>query len=389
MKQQIFNRTIFTGDNLPILRGMNTESVDLVYLDPPFNSNRNYQAPIGSEAAGAAFKDAWTLDDVDVAWWELIKTHHPALEKLITAAGDLGGRGDKSYLIYMAIRLLELRRILKNTGSIYLHCDQTMSHSLKMVMDAVFGKLNFKNEIIWCYGLGGSSKRQFSKKHDNIYFYTKTDSYFFSKPVEPSSSAMMRGKPKGMIDVWNIPTINNMAKERTGYPTQKPLALLDPIIQAASNEGDIVLDPFCGCATTCIAAEKHKRQWTGIDISEKSVELVKKRLLKELAIGEKKEQIVFDDKIIHRTDIPTRSETGLRPSDNIKKILYVQQEGFCNGCQMHFLLRNLMLDHIVPKAHGGQDTDDNLQLLCGACNSTKSTDTMADLMTRLQTQSVR
>ena len=131
------NQTIWTADNLPVLRGMNDKSVDLIYLDPPFNSKTNYAAPIGSQAAGAEFKDTWTLDDLDIAWLDLIEAKYPALNKVIHAAMT---KSDKSYLIYMAVRLLEMKRILKDTGSIYLHCDPTMSHYLKLVMDAIFGK---------------------------------------------------------------------------------------------------------------------------------------------------------------------------------------------------------------------------------------------------------
>ena len=146
-KQQTPNHTIFTGDNLDILRGMDSESVDLIYLDPPFNSNRHYKAPIGSQAAGAEFKDAWTFEDTKEAWWGLIADEHPAIYKVIDAAGDVGSKGDKAYLIYMAMRLLEMHRILKPIGSIYLHCDDVMSHSLKMVMDAIFGRKNFGTKL--------------------------------------------------------------------------------------------------------------------------------------------------------------------------------------------------------------------------------------------------
>ena len=139
-------KTIFTGDNLPIMRGINSESIDLIYLDPPFNSNANYAAPIGSKAAGAEFKDTWTLNDVNNAWLDLIETKHPALNRVIHAAMT---NSDKSYLIYMSVRLLEMKRILRSTGSIYLHCDPTMSHYLKLVMDAIFGKENYRAEIIW------------------------------------------------------------------------------------------------------------------------------------------------------------------------------------------------------------------------------------------------
>ena len=171
----IANRTMWTGDNLPVRRGLNSASVDLIYLDPPFNSNKNYSAPIGSEAAGAAFRDTWTLDDVDVAWHGEIAEQDPAVYAVIDAAGVAHGAGMKSYLIMMAVRLIEMRRLLKPTGSLYLHCDPTASHYLKMMLDAVFGTGNFKNEVVWCYKSGGASKRQFAKKHDLLLFYAKAD----------------------------------------------------------------------------------------------------------------------------------------------------------------------------------------------------------------------
>ena len=171
MKPNWSNQTIWTGDNLPILRGMNSESVDLIYLDPPFNSKANYAAPIGSKAAGAAFKDTWTLSDVDAEWINLIEAKHPALYRVLLAAMT---SSDKSYLAYMAARLLEMRRVLKPTGSIYLHCDPTMSHYLKLVMDAVFGRLKFKNEVVWDYSFRLMHlPRFFNRKHDVILFYTK------------------------------------------------------------------------------------------------------------------------------------------------------------------------------------------------------------------------
>ena len=143
------DKTIWTGDNLDILRGLNSESVDLIYLDPPFNSNRNYAAPVGSRAAGAAFKDTWTLSDLDTAWMGLIADEQPAMYKVIETAGLTHGKGMQSYLCMMAVRLLEMRRVLKDTGSIYLHCDPTASHYLKLLLDTVFGPANFRSEIIW------------------------------------------------------------------------------------------------------------------------------------------------------------------------------------------------------------------------------------------------
>ena len=366
------NRTMFIRDNIEVLRGMNSESVDLIYLDPPFNKGRQYAAPVGSSAAGAEFKDAWTLDDMKEEWVEEIEEQNPALHHAIIAAGFTQGESTQGYLTYMAIRLLELRRALKSTGSIYLHCDPTASHYLKALMDAIFGDDNFRNEVIWNYGLGGSSQRMYSKKHDVLLFYTKTGDYYFKKPLVPATSNRMRGQLKGATDVWAIPSINNMAKERTGYPTQKPLALLERIVGASSNPNDLVFDPFCGCATACVAAEKLGREWIGIDIAPKAYELVVDRLAREVRVGSSEHPTLTGWNVIRRTDVPVRTDVGQRlRSRNIKATLYGQQAGYCNGCEEHFRIQNLEIDHIVPVSKGGQDMDANLQLLCGSCNRIK------------------
>ena len=166
------NRTMWTGDNLDIMRGMNSETVDLIYLDPPFNSNRNYSAPIGSQAAGAAFKDTWTLSDVDEAWHGEVADRESGVYEAINASGVTHGKGMKSYLIMMAVRLLEMRRLLKPTGSLYLHCDPTASHYLKTLMDAVFGKDNFRNEVIWKRTSSHNRAKRWGPIHDTLPFYS-------------------------------------------------------------------------------------------------------------------------------------------------------------------------------------------------------------------------
>ncbi|MDE0086050.1 MAG: DNA methyltransferase, partial [Candidatus Poribacteria bacterium] len=389
--------TIFTGDNLPIMRGMNSESVDLIYLDPPFNSNANYAAPIGSKAAGAEFKDTWTLDDVDNAWLDLIETKYPALNRVIHAAMT---NSDKSYLIYMAARLLEMKRILKDTGSIYLHCDPTMSHYLKLVMDAVFRKKNFKREVTW----SNEDTSGFKSKANNwirvgeiLLYYTKSEKYTFNKQYHSLDektikrydkidengkrfkiyknkdgserrSYLKKDRGASIGSVWtDIPSFQkvNNTGENTGYPTQKPLALLDRIIKASSNEGDLVLDPFCGCATTLVAADRLQRDWIGIDLSGKAAELVVERI--------KADQGLFEE-IITRTDIPKRTDLGDIPRYNApqnRTRLYGEQEGYCNGCGEHFQMQNLEVDHIIAETSGGTDHIDNLQLLCGHCNRVK------------------
>jgi len=431
------NRTIFEGDNLHILRGFDSETIDLIYLDPPFNSNKTYEAPIGSAAAGAAFKDAWTLSDLDNAWHGELAESEPGLYSAISAAEFTHGKSMKAYLIMMGIRMLQMRRVLKPTGSIYLHCDPTAGHYLKLVMDAVFGTENFRNEIAWCYRGAGYPKKDFGRRHDILFRYSKGAEYLFNlDDVREEYAEATKARFKHYIgnkrkqgdfgvqklnplgkhpdDWWQIQPIAPSAKERTGYPTQKPLVLLDRIIKASSNKGDMVLDPFCGCATTCIAAEALQRQWIGIDLSAKAVELVKMRLKRDLSFNED-ESNLLGDKVIHRKDIPTRlqpeephqihidalfgikdlstlgplSEGELWLFKSHKQALFGLQEGKCNGCEVLFPFRNMTIDHIHPRSKGGTDDPENLQLLCAACNSTKGDRTQAYLIQALKEQGVR
>ena len=179
------NRTLWTGDNLDIMRGMNSETVDLIYLDPPFNSNKNYSAPIGSEAAGAAFKDTWALNDVDEAWHGEIADRDPHVYAAIDAAGLTHGKGMKSYLIMMTVRLMEMRRILKDTGSIYLHCDPTASHYIKAMMDTIFGHKNFRNEIIWKRANAHNDPKGYGRISDTILFYMKGNNSTWNTQYTP------------------------------------------------------------------------------------------------------------------------------------------------------------------------------------------------------------
>ena len=383
------NRTLWTGDNLDVMRGMNSASVDLIYLDPPFNSKRDYAAPIGSEAAGAAFKDTWGLSDIDVEWLNLIETKHPRLHKIIKAAVT---KSDMSYLIYMAARIIEMHRILKPTGSIYLHCDPTMSHYLKLLMDAIFGRNNFQNEFIWYYGGGGASQKRWGRKHDVLLFYSNGGKWIFHADAvrvphkwtdgqKRADGSERSDKGKLADDVWQHHAVMPWAKERTGYPTQKPLALLERIIKASSNDGDVVLDPFCGCATACIASERLDRQWAGIDISPKAVELVRSRARRELTHAVMSGAKIFE--AIARTDIPIRTDLGKIPRYNSaanRTDLYGKQKGNCAGCEEHFEDRHLEVDHIIARSKGGTDHLDNLQLLCSSCNRVKGNRGMEYLM---------
>ena len=182
------DKTIWTGDNLDILRGMNSECVDLIYLDPPFNSNRNHAAPVGSKAAGTAFKDTWSLSDLDVAWMGLIADERPAVANLLHTARLTHGKGMQSYLTMMAMRLLEMRRVLKDTGSIYLHCDPTAGAYLKLLMDAIFGARQYRNEIEWKRTTSRSDAKRWGRVHDRILFYSTGDKATWNGAYMPLAS---------------------------------------------------------------------------------------------------------------------------------------------------------------------------------------------------------
>ena len=441
MPANFVDKTIWTGDNLDILRGLNSESVDLIYLDPPFNSNRDYAAPVGSRAAGAAFKDTWTLSDLDVAWMGLIADEHPAIYRTIEAAGLTHGKGMQSYLCMMAVRLLEMRRVLKDTGSVYLHCDPTASHYLKSLMDAVFGAEQFRSEVTWRRtNAKGLAFKGYPNNADFLLYYSKGDDFTWIRPFRPHDPAYVdkfyrhvepetgrryqladlvnpnQDRPNltyeflGVTRVWrwtkermqvaydaglvvqqqpgsvprlkryldemkgntvdtiwdDIRPIQARSPERTGYPTQKPLALLERIIAASSNPGDMVLDPFAGCATACVAAEKLGRRWVGIDLSPKAVELVNLRLRDFMG------DLFHDRLVTARTDIPRRTDidTPINYRKN-KHVLFGEQEGRCNGCKTEFPYRIMEVDHVIPRSRGGTDHMDNLQLLCSHCTRIK------------------
>lgn len=355
---------LFYGDNLDVLRRyVKDETVDLVYLDPPFNSNANYSVLFGhadgsrSAAQIQAFEDTWRWDQAAAAiFQDAVVNGGPVATALTSFQTLLGPSTMLAYLSMMAPRLVELRRVLKPTGSLYLHCDPTASHYLKLLMDAVFGAAFFRNEIIWKRTSGRKAKKQFGRVHDTILLYSRTADATWTNPTVPQTADTLRGhdvlrQPDGnvyrladltapeirggdtgepwrgfnptakgrhwayfradldrfdeqgqihwskgggqprlkipvedlpgraLVDVWtDLDPINSAAAERLGYPTQKPVALLERIIAASSKPGDVVLDPFCGCGTTIEAAEKLERRWIGIDLTYLAISLIKSRL---------------------------------------------------------------------------------------------------------------
>jgi DNA modification methylase len=307
---------LFYGDNLDVLdQYIKDESIDLVYLDPPFNSKKSYNvlfkthAKTDSAAQIEAFSDTWVWSpDTEAAYNMLAESAPNDVSDAIEAMRRLLTENDVlAYLVMMTQRLLEIHRVLKPTGSMFLHCDPTASHYLKVMLDAIFGPTNFVNEIAWCYDTGGRAKGHFPRKHDVIFWYGKTKDRFFDydavavqrdfstmhetvqtdKDGRPYQANVKNGKEyryyldKGVLpnDWWtDIQALNPAAKERLGYPTQKPLALLERIINAACPLDGVVLDPFCGCGTTIDAAVRLNRAWIGIDITYIAIDLIEKRL---------------------------------------------------------------------------------------------------------------
>lgn len=358
--------TLYFGDNLQVLREFPDACVDLVYLDPPFNSKRDYNyiyrdlAGAGDTAQEQAFSDTWTMEGAAADFREVTESGRPE-GKLIDTLHEVFGDGSLvAYLAVMALRLRELHRVLKDTGSLYLHCDEAAGPYLKLVLDCVFGPEHFRTEVIWQRTNVHNDSQHWSDVRDGIYCFTKTDRCTWNPQYEPYSAEYLASKyrhrdpdgrlyqldnmtspnprpnmmyewlgfphpamgwryeratmqrlhdegriwypthPDGSLDttrrprlkryldeqagrllgnIWtDINPINAMAAERLGYPTQKPLALLERIIAASSNPGDLVLDPFCGCGTAVAAAQKLGRQWVGIDITSLAVNLIRERL---------------------------------------------------------------------------------------------------------------
>lgn len=402
------NRTFFLHDNLEVLQNINSECIDLIYLDPPFNKNKKFTAPIGSSAEGAEFKDIFREEDLKDEWLQTVEEDQPELNHYLNGVKGVGKKHNFAYLAYMAIRLSECQRILKKTGSIYLHCDPTMSHYLKTTMDCIWGEDQFRNEIVWRRAVAHNDPKRFGNNTDRLLYYrasaksiwntvstpktaeelTKSypssderGSYRSENLTDPGLSSGESGRVWRGYDVtdkgrcWSAPltgayakwieaniipdyrktksvlgrldlldsaglirhpkkgqagwpglkryrmadtgkpvqslfidisgfTNYNKGKEWIGYPTQKPLALLERVIKASSNQGDIVLDAFCGCATTCIAAERLERKWIGIDVSYKAYDLVKERLEREVARPDE----LFSEEVHLTTKLPVRRD---------------------------------------------------------------------------------
>ena len=454
--QNFPDNVLYNMDNLDVLRGMNSETVDLIATDPPFNKKRNRAASAGM------YEDAWRWEDdpsmvdrpdqwlwqpVHRIWLDQIKDENPALFSVIEATRLTQDDDTAAFLCFLGVRLLAMHRVLKPTGSIYLHCDHSANAYIRMVMDAVFGAKNFRNEIAWCYKTRPQAKKHFGRKHDTILFYSKTATDQFNwkavaRPLSEESKKKYRLTDKegrryrlqgrgitnspirsakdvnpeweekhpelvvrdylenkigvALEDWWiDIGIINQAASERTGSPDQKPLALYERIIKASSNSGDLVLDPFAGCATTPIAAHNLGRRWVGIDRREDAAYHITNRLL---GLGINVDEFKVQQQALIpelqgsceiRYEAPVRTDGGETAAPGLAQVfnqrrpalmshremknLLIQHCGlFCWGC--NFIApdpRHLALDHINPKADGGSNDLDNRSLMCTPCNTAK------------------
>ena len=417
------NRTLYHGDNLDFLKGINSGTVNLIATDPPFNKSRDFHATPDSLAAGASFTDRWRWDvDVHPQWIDEIKDDYPGVWQAIENGRINHSSSMAAFLCWLGVRLIQMHRVLADDGSLYLHIDHTAHAYVKCLMDAIFGRQRFRNEIIWAYRGGGVPKSDFARKHDTILRYSKTGKVTFNvdavripyseyseerlqytarsfRPNRTYDNYVQNPDGKHPEDWWVMQPIMPSSKERVGYPTQKPLELYERIIKASSDEGDVVLDPFCGCATTPIAAERLSRQWIGMDIWDGAYNVVKERLesIGLTSDAASDTRLVTLGDINYTTTPPVRTDETdddpdvpdlvLRPTRvkakwellthaEMREILAGAQSNgdtiICAGCGIALPVRYMQLDHNWPRKDGGENVITNRILLCGPCNLSKS-----------------
>lgn len=452
------NRTLFVADNIHILRGMNSESVDCIATDPPFNAKRVFNAPLGSRSAAQRFDDRWRWDEVTDEWQDVIATDHPAIKEIIEAAavieggsidhrtGKIGtGRVKSSiaaYLAYMAPRIVETHRVLKPTGVLFLQCDGEANAYLRLLLDAVFGRSRLINEItVRRTAAKGLASRRLPRNSDTVFAYGKGAKWKWNGSHEPydmanldektlqqyakidegrrySLDSLVNPNPNrpnltyeflGVTRVWrwtkermetahaagrvvqtkpgNVPRFKRYLDEQPGKPrddvwsdigqaessdvewaTRKPVSLYRRLIECATDEGDMVCDPFAGCATTCVAAEQLRREWIGIDIDPVAKSVTMERLAGETGLNMQVQPVTVR-KSLKRRDIPQIDD------DKLRQILWNGQGRRCANpyCDAESLrVVDMELDHRIPESRGGHYDQANRIALCGNCNRRKS-----------------
>ena len=430
--QNFPDNILYELDNLDVLRGMNSETIDLIATDPPFNTRRNRSGTAGFYVDNwkwgdtGILPDQWAWNEVHPVWLEQIKDDNPALHDVITAARSSHDDGIAAFLCFLSVRLMECHRVLKPTGSIYLHCDHAANGYIRMAMDAIFGPKNFRNEVVWCYRGGGVPSNAFARKHDTLFFYANGGTNTFTRQrvaYSPASTQLVSGRggvsidgrPRdldqgaAMPDWWtDINSLQTWSPERTGSPDQKPLPLYERIIEASSKPGDLVLDPFAGCATTIVAARNLGRRWIGIDRRADARYHVVCRLLgirardAEATVRKRPDLADWLDEQLakydahYSTDAPERTDEGetaapglgpvyTTPRQPWQRLNHAEMRGIlgqaqpgaasdlvvCAGCGREMELPFMVLDHVTPKSGFGENYITNRVLLCGPCNGRK------------------
>ena len=459
------SRGVYIADNLELLRALNDACVDLVCIDPPFAKNETFgkknnkardplkpplsqaekdnelrllaewgiRNPRDAERAKivwpeTAYKDIWSWEkDIHESWVESLEQYYPAVGKVIDATRYTHSEGTAAYLCFMALRLIEIHRVLKATGSLYLHCDHTTNSYLRLLVDAVFGKDNFRNDIIWSYQRWTGATQTFQRMHDTIFFYAKSEGATFNQLTEAYSvKSQHRGRrhstfdgsgkiqqvytedssqQEAMRDVWEISYLNSQARERVGYPTQKPVELAERVIASSSNPGDVVLDCFAGCAYTAVAAERLGRRWVACDLNPRAWTVFKRQFNKpSLALltcddQTSGQQVMADNPVvtIHgpgqlpartspvREDEPKAFQLPERKfkvpasiipeAEMLVELLKLSDYkawccGFANRRPDGAIVettRNFHLDHIAPKSRENTGTSNNIQNRAPLC----------------------
>ena len=415
------NRSVFIGDNREVMHNLNAEIADAIITDPPFNSEQTLEDaqrksvkkthrrdyPVDEHGKPTrGFDDKWSITDLKRAEINFLKYKDEELLAFTDLVGRTHSTGMEAFLMMMAVRLLLCHKLLKETGSIFLHCNESANNYLRTIMDMIFGRNNFRNEIAWCYTGPSAAQKQFPRKHETIFWYSKSDKWTFNADAvrvpytqlntqhkEPGGGGIGGNLTKETVGAYRergkIPEswwtkftpVGRLEKERCNKPTQKPVALYSRLVLASTNPGDVVIDPFCGCATTLIAAENAGRQWIGIDINPTTEELVIKQLDK---LSEGTEDF-WRKEVTIRHGLPKRTDNKIskKKKDELKEQLMVEQLkhqpylvcAICNHPTEHFYLE---IGHEQPKCEDGGWEPDNLQLECSRCNrrkgSTKSSD---------------
>lgn len=392
--------------------------MDLVATDPPFKKNYDQRGRPRSASANASFQDRWSWEeDVNGKWVDEIKDENPELMEAIESARHAHSDGMGAFVCFLSVRLMSMRRILKNTGSIFVHCDHSAGHYIKAAMDSIFGRKNFINEIVWCYNTSGQSKTTLSKKHDTIFWYSKSSKYTYNSVRIPFSKEVLKryyvhrdengrlyrtsrvgnrvyryyaDQGQNANDWWcDIHALQHNAREHTGYPTQKPIALMKRIVEAASNPGEVVLDPFIGSGTTAKACEEleETRQWIGMDLWEEEQKAIDERVRRIESYIRGSGKVLVTSTPEKRTDsgetacprLPNQYLREEPPGPRLSRAeimeMKIREAGgsFCAGCDREFPHPSyLELDHNVPRADGGINHHSNRILLCSPCNKRKS-----------------